>query len=71
MYRNAVRLHLIPTAFLSINYIIIYTLSYRETELKTMLSSFFTNQTESKTIVKENMLQTFCFQELQAGTGMD
>ena len=29
------------------------------------------SQTESKTIVKENMLQTFCFQELQAGTGMD
>ena len=25
LYRNAVRLHLMPTAFLSINYVIIYT----------------------------------------------
>ena len=28
-------------------------------------------QTESKTIVKENMLQNSCVQELQDGTGMD
>ena len=28
-------------------------------------------QTDSKTIVKENMLQNFCFQELQDGTGTD
>ena len=32
---------------------------------------FLQCQTESKTSVKENMLQTFCFQELQDGTGMD
>ena len=32
---------------------------------------FLRCQTESKTIVKENMLQNVCFQELQDGTGMD
>ena len=32
---------------------------------------FLRCQTESKTIVKENILQNFCFQELQDGTGMD
>ena len=32
---------------------------------------FLRCQTESKTIVKENILQNFCFQELQDDTGMD
>ena len=32
---------------------------------------FLRCQTESKTIVKESILQNFCSQELQDGTGMD
>ena len=50
----------------------LYTSSCRQTELKTMLSSRFLRcQNEIKTTVKENILQNFCFQELQAGTEID
>ena len=77
LYCNAVRLHLIPitTTLLSINYVItsLYIRhSCRQTELKTMLSSYFLRcQNESKTTVKENIVHNFCFQELQDGTGLD
>ena len=37
----------------------LYTSSCRQTELKTMLSSY----NESKTTVKENILQNFCYKE--------
>ena len=46
----------------------LYTSSCRHTELKTMLFSYFY---DVKTTVKENILQDFCFQELQDGTGID
>ena len=49
----------------------LYTSSYRETELKTTVYIFLRCQTESKTIVKENIIQNSSFQELQDGTGMD
>ena len=45
----------------------LYTSPCRQTDLKTMLSSY----NESKTTVKENILQNLCFKELQDGTGID
>ena len=42
------------------------TSSCHETEFETMLFAYFSRcQTEGEISVKENLLQTFCFQELQ------
>ena len=49
----------------------LYTSSCRRTELKTMLSSYFYDVKMRETTVKENILQNFCFQELQDGSGID
>ena len=77
MYCIAVRLHLIPitTTLLSITYVIpslcIYVIVSSNRIENNAVFIFLRFQTESKTIVKENILQNFCFQELQDGTGMD
>ena len=49
----------------------LYTSSCRQTELKTMLSSYFYDVKMRVKQLKENILQNFCCQELQDGTGID
>ena len=73
--RGTTALHLIPitTTLLSINYVI--NLCIRHCVAKRIENNavfiFLRCQNESKTTVKENKLQSFCFKELQDGTGID
>ena len=67
--------YLIPitTTLLSINYVINLCIRHRVVNRieNNAVFIFLRCQNESKTTVKENILQNFCFQELQDGTGID